>query len=250
MAARLEENDGVSKETYEPDDHILPQSWSTPVQQQEYQGRINLTQAPDLSSLSEAPPYCGYSFTDGPWKHALVALGIDPRQGPEYRIYKTYNFPYNYDPIIADPSFTSSLTVDISFPREVRTNHGNDSHIFDGYLLFNDDNVWQYCDISDDQLRRIWSTTTIRHSFCPRNGFFYNGKTAKLWEIMTDKVLTIRDGEEPAVDDYECLLDIPDDYKAGSRGRERKRYDRGFGQNYTRKQAFMRSLILKKAQSL
>ncbi|KAB8278990.1 hypothetical protein BDV30DRAFT_233440 [Aspergillus minisclerotigenes] len=67
---------------------------------------------------------------------------------------------------------------------------------------------------------------------------------------MTDKVLTIRDGQEPVVDDYECLLDIPDDYKAGSRGRERKRYDRDFGQNYTRKQAFMRSLILKKAQSL
>ncbi|KAE8309694.1 hypothetical protein BDV41DRAFT_567139 [Aspergillus transmontanensis] len=182
----------------------------------------NLTQAPDLSSLFEALPY----------------------------YISNLQFPYDYDPIIADHSFTSPLTVDISFPRVVRTNHGNNSHIFDGNLLFTDDNVWQYCDISDDQLRRIRSTTTIRHSFCPRNGFFYNGTNAKLWEIMTDKVLTIQDGEEPAVDDYECLLDIPDDYKAGSRGRERKRYDRGFGQNYTRKQAFMRSLILKKAQSL
>ncbi|GMG46928.1 unnamed protein product [Aspergillus oryzae var. brunneus] len=210
----------------------------------------NLTRVPDLLSLFEALPYCGYSFKNGPWKHALVAFGIDPRLGPEYRMYQTYEFPWNYDPIIAEPSVTSPLTVEISFPRVVRTKHSDNSHVFDGNLLYTDDNIWQYCDISDDQLHRIWSTTTIRHSFCPQNGFFYNGTNAKLWEIMSEKVMTIRDGEEPAVDDYECLLDIPDDYKGGSRSGDRKRYGQSFGQNYTRKQAFMRSLILKKAQSL
>ncbi|KAE8158796.1 hypothetical protein BDV40DRAFT_291473 [Aspergillus tamarii] len=208
----------------------------------------NLAQAPDLLSFIEALPYCGYSFTNGPWRHALVAFGTDPRQGPEYRMYQTYEFPYTYDPIIAEPSFTSLPTIDMSFLRVVRTNHGNNSHIFDGNLLFTDDNVWQYCDISDGQLHRIWYTTTVRHSFCPQNGFFYNGTNAKLWEIMADKVMTIRDGEEPAADDYECLLGIPDNYKCGSRGKDRKRYGQGFGQTYTRKQAFMRSLILKKGK--
>ncbi|OGM46948.1 hypothetical protein ABOM_004418 [Aspergillus bombycis] len=139
---------------------------------------------------------------------------------------------------------------EVSLHNVITIDHGNESHIFAGKKLFTDDNVWQYCDISDDQLHRIWSTTTIRPNFCPRNGFFYNGTNAKLWEIMTDKIMIIRDGEELSVDDYECLLSIPDDYKDGSRSKDRKRYGQGFGQNYTRKQAFMRSLILKKAQSL
>ena len=210
----------------------------------------NLTRAPDLLTLSILLPYCGYSFTDGPWKHALIAFGVDPRQHPGYRIYQTYEFPYNYNPILPMASVIPLLTGEISLHRVVHTNHGNNSHIFDGNLLFTDDNVWQYCDISDDQLHRIWSTTTIRPDFCPRNGFFYNGTNAKLWEIMTDKIMFIRDGEELEADDYECLLSIPDDYRADSHGKDRRRYGLGPGQNYTRKQAFMRSLILKKAQAL
>ena len=40
MTTRLEERNGVNKETYEPDNHIPPRDRFISVQQQEYQGKI------------------------------------------------------------------------------------------------------------------------------------------------------------------------------------------------------------------
>ena len=62
MAARLEEDNGVNKETYEPDNHIPPPSRFISVQQQEYQEKIV---TPPLSPTSSSfalmrNPSCKY----------------------------------------------------------------------------------------------------------------------------------------------------------------------------------------------
>jgi hypothetical protein len=115
----------------------------------------SITSPEELTDLSLALPHCGYSFSEEPWEHALIAFGIDPGEDPECRRYQTFKFPYSYDPIIAEGPATPLLTGEVSLHRVIRRNHGNNSHIFDGILLLTDDKVWQYCDIVDDQLKRI-----------------------------------------------------------------------------------------------
>jgi general transcription factor 3C polypeptide 5 (transcription factor C subunit 1) len=194
----------------------------------------NVVYFKEATDFYRAFPYCGYSFSDGPWVDTLIAFNLDPRRDPQYRIYQTIAFDDTYDPVI----LLGSTQVSPHFGKK----SDKRSHIFDGKLIVPDSKIWQFWDIVDDQLQRILSTTEIRHDLCAKNGFFHIGTIAKLQIIMNDKIICLRDGLLPVNEDYECLLAIPDTYQ--HQPNDRLRYGLKFGEQYTRKQAFLRSLIL------
>ncbi|KAJ9264623.1 hypothetical protein DTO212C5_7005 [Paecilomyces variotii] len=195
--------------------------------------------------LEKALPYCGYIFTNGPWRNALIRFGIDPRTSFEYRLYQTITLKMECDPIIECGKEDCAEKDDIAFPQLLK-GRDSDSHLINGKKSIPDDNTWQICDITDPLLQSIVATGQLRSEVSWKDGFFWNGTMAKLEVIMRDKLICLRDGNIPLDDEYRCLLGFPERYESSQR--DHIRYGLEFGQTYTMKQAFLRGKILRRAR--
>lgn len=156
------------------------------------------------ASLDIILPYCGYSFKTGPWSNTLIRFGLDPRRESKYRIYQTVEFKWTYDTLI--------LPGCQEIPRPM-FEEKKLSHIFDGKSFAPDGKVWQYCDIQDEQLSQIITTSPVRERFSKTSGFFHLATVAKIHVIMEDKIMSLRDGEMPKNEIYECLVGFDDKYE-------------------------------------
>jgi general transcription factor 3C polypeptide 5 (transcription factor C subunit 1) len=120
--------------------------------------------------FKHAYQYVAYMFKSGPWREALVRLGLDPRLDPEMRIYQTMMFQ-----IDADEETSLLISKGNTMGRGGARIRGtgkqsayesselNDkSHIFDGTYVGLDGRVWQVCDVADPLLASILKTTNLR----------------------------------------------------------------------------------------
>ncbi|OJZ83216.1 hypothetical protein ASPFODRAFT_106563, partial [Aspergillus luchuensis CBS 106.47] len=205
----------------------------------------NTVEFDNVSNLYEALPFCGYAFRDGPWKDALIAFDFDPRYNPRSRIYQTIALEMSYDPILA-PDVVKSMGdgMQISLPYFGAEGDLN-SHIFSGRTIHPESQIWQICDITDVLLRRVISTTALRHRACQKTGFYHNGTIAKIMIIMRDKLECLRDGCVASDHDYECLVGMPDIYQPveGPVSSVSSRCFLPVGTTYSRKGAFLWSMV-------
>ncbi|GKZ55165.1 general transcription factor 3C polypeptide 5 [Aspergillus niger] len=198
------------------------------------------------SDLQEALPFCGYMFTNGPWKKALIKFGVDPRIRPDFRFYQTVSFRMEFDPVVEPGKHDWIKKGVLAFPQLLEGND-NVSYIFNGKKIVADGDTWQICDITDLLLQSILSTEQLRTKISSQDGFFCNGTMAKLETIMQDKIVCIRDGTDCDDNEYNCLLAFPDKYEPLC-GRDYISYGLDFGQRYTRKQAFLRGRLINRAR--
>ncbi|KAK8154117.1 RNA polymerase III transcription factor IIIC subunit-domain-containing protein [Phyllosticta citribraziliensis] len=173
----------------------------------------NNIQAPTDDSIRSSYGYVGYSFNSGPWRDTLIRFGVDPRTDPKYRMYQTVMFKIpvsqgkesNEDP----NKWMDSRTV---FRREGRQKGSKKlTHMFDGKKLVPDGKVWQVCDVTDRQLRRILDTNKLRKTCnIKSDGWFLNGTWAKIKVLMREKIGVIIKGNVPRDEDYTRIELFPD----------------------------------------
>lgn len=137
--------------------------------------------------IREAAVYCGYFFTSGPWREALIEWGLDPRKDPFYRRYQTV-------------SFTTFLKTGQSRSMQAWDRHVRDlaqlsreelqtQHIFDGVTASRTGNIFHFCDITDPLLRKILDTEDLRTTCAPTfQGWYHVGTWAKATVILKDKM--------------------------------------------------------------
>ncbi|KAK8208172.1 RNA polymerase III transcription factor IIIC subunit-domain-containing protein [Phyllosticta capitalensis] len=173
----------------------------------------NNIEAPTDDSIRSSYGYVGYSFNSGPWRDTLIRFGVDPRTDPKYRIYQTVMFkiPVRQGKESSeDPNkWMDSRNV---FRREGRQKGSKKlTHLFDGKKLTPDGKVWQVCDVTDPQLRRILDTNKLR-STCniKSDGWFLNGTWAKIKVLMREKIGVIIKGGVPRDEDYTRIELFPD----------------------------------------
>lgn len=164
---------------------------------------LNLKTRDEIVDLDTILPYCGYSFKTGPWANTLIKFGLDPRQDPKYRFFQTVEYNLTYDTLVPPDC------QEIPQPLLEQTA----SHEFSGKVYDRSGTVWQYCDIYDDQLRRIITTSPVRDDFSADSGFFYVATVIKIHVILEDKILCLRDGEMPKDEIYEGLVGFDDRYE-------------------------------------
>ncbi|KAJ5908630.1 tau 95 subunit of transcription factor TFIIIC [Penicillium taxi] len=177
--------------------------------------------------LRQAVPYIGYMFRSGPWRDAIIKLGIDPRSSPDYRHYQTLMFRL----MPADQERDSGNGRRFTIPRpekdkqELTSLEKNaelppkTSHIFTAKLPFaRDGRIWMPCDIKDPILEKIFyppDDPNIREphirSTCEiiQDGWFGNGTLAKVKTIMRTKIQALVDDTELDDGDFEGLLAFP-----------------------------------------
>jgi general transcription factor 3C polypeptide 5 (transcription factor C subunit 1) len=167
--------------------------------------------------IREAAVYCGYFFTSGPWREALIVWGLDPRQDPAFRHFQTI-------------SFQSFIKVGTSRSRYVFDQHVRDlanmsatelqtEHTFDGINVSRTGNIFQFCDISDPIIRKILDVEDIRTTCAPTfQGWYHIGTWAKATVILKDKMNRIiewhKNESQPRPDDsiYERILEWPENW--------------------------------------
>jgi general transcription factor 3C polypeptide 5 (transcription factor C subunit 1) len=112
--------------------------------------------------------YVGYTFRSGPWKDALIKYGLDPRKDPKYRFYQKEMWK------MEGPVTSSVPPMGARYDRfgvgewEKATPsvpHPSETYIFDGSNLHTGGSVWQFCDITDPQIKTILDTPRIRKTF-------------------------------------------------------------------------------------
>jgi len=164
-------------------------------------------------------------FRSGPWRDAIVTLGLDPRTDPQYRIYQTLMFQlFTRDPDATTRAQPNTTNREDEPPRDAHTPRPRprprptDSHIFDGVRADLEGKVWQVCDITDPQLRAILDSPSLRAQCDIRSdGWYHNGTWAKARIIMKAKLTTIRHGGVPVDADYARLVHFPDVLDASNR---------------------------------
>lgn len=94
--------------------------------------------------------YVSYVLHSGPWRNAVVKYGIDTRSNPDYRIYQTRRFRYNFksSDAAADPPY-----------------------VFDGVNMI-DGSIVQFCDITDPDIRQVIDNATVRETVDKEAGWF------------------------------------------------------------------------------
>ena len=102
--------------------------------------------------------YCGYSFTSGPWRDAIIRFGVDPRKDPDCRKYQTMMFMLENEPKDSRAKYNRTKAD----KREDDQISREKSHLFDGKSVSKDGKVWQVCDIVDPFLVSILATTNLR----------------------------------------------------------------------------------------
>jgi len=103
--------------------------------------------------LRYAIQYTAYIFRSGPWKDALVKLGVDPRIDSECRQYQTLNFK-----IVIKDGTNAWSDGRVKYLRSLKGKQetvDKTTHLFDGQKVVADGKVWQICDITDPLLREI-----------------------------------------------------------------------------------------------
>ncbi|KAF2497230.1 hypothetical protein BU16DRAFT_617241 [Lophium mytilinum] len=152
-----------------------------------------------------AVSYCAYRFKSGPWKDAVIKLGVDPRTDPQYRFYQTIMFqPFRNE----EYKHWKYLTSETSPEALQRISRG---HIFDGKNIVQTGHVFQVCDFTDPLLRRLLDTKNIRTTCSTHNhGWYHAGTWAKARIISREKGNIILDGD--TVDDqlFERILEFPE----------------------------------------
>lgn len=166
---------------------------------------------PGIYLFKTALQYVGYQFRAGPFRDAVIKYGVDPRTDPKYRIYQTLFFKV-YDEEERAPGMPWQ---DIRSEYKRRAFQGLDNttnHIFDGKTFTLDGKVWQACDITDPLLADLIATAPLREK-CENNttdGWFCNGRWAKVKAIMRTKLMAIRVQKTLTDDDFAAALRIPD----------------------------------------
>ncbi|TVY44231.1 Transcription factor tau subunit [Lachnellula occidentalis] len=165
-----------------------------------------LGQSPHLSLLKSAYQYVSYQFKNGPWREALVKYGVDPRSDPKYRIYQTIFFRISDD---VEPGVLWKDQRREQMLRYVRTDPT--SHLFDGKHVSLEGRVWQICDITDPLLYRLARDAPYPREFSSKiDGWFQNGRFAKIKAIMKTKLIAIRLGKPLTDQDFAIALSLPD----------------------------------------
>ena len=104
-------------------------------------------------------PYCVYTFLSGPWRDAMIRLGVDPRKDPEMRIYQTLGIKLLTR---ADHSQGAVVPAWRQGKTELVTGESQSSHIFNGKDVARDGSTWQFCDITDSFLVQIMNSEPRR----------------------------------------------------------------------------------------
>lgn len=152
--------------------------------------------------------YIGYLFTSGPWRDAIVKLGIDPRKDPKYRIYQTMMFMLESEP--------QDNRKSKSGPRKAPTTRAEHeesrtTHIYDGTSLNTDGKVYHVCDITDPVMRSILETDNIRpQCHNESDGWYWNGTWAAAKVLIKAQMADILKGLPPNNMLYEKIAaDMP-----------------------------------------
>ena len=124
---------------------------------------INSVPASDLdkigpNSYKRIYQYCGYSFSSGPWRDAVIRFGVDPRKDPACRMYQTMMFMLESEPKDSRSKYNRTK-ADRSKTEQVSR---RESHLFDGNTVSKDGKTWQVCDICDPLLQSLLATTELR----------------------------------------------------------------------------------------
>lgn len=187
--------------------------------------RSSLTSDEQQTLLRHALPYVGYIFRSGPWRDAIIKLGVDPRTSPEYRHYQTFMFRVTESNEAeqardaADgrgPNHRRQGSENDNITSGSRSAHAN-SHIFTGQPpLQRDGRIWMACDIKDPLLQSILYPPDAPPSFlCPEcvsisNGWFGNGTMAKVKTIMRAKIAALMEDRVAPDSDFRRILQFPD----------------------------------------
>ncbi|KAJ6107214.1 RNA polymerase III transcription factor subunit [Penicillium sp. IBT 18751x] len=156
--------------------------------------------------LRHALPYVGYIFRSGPWRDAIIKLGVDPRTSPEYRHYQTFMFR------VAD-----SNEADLDNHNSVSGSAHADTHIFTGQLpLPRDGRIWMAGDIKDPILASILYPADPPPSFLRSeceiisDGWFGNGTMAKVKTIMRAKIAALVENSTAPDSEFRRIALFPD----------------------------------------
>ncbi|CAG8124332.1 unnamed protein product [Penicillium salamii] len=184
--------------------------------------RNNLSSDEHRSNLRHAIPYIGYIFRSGPWRDAIVKLGLDPRTSPDYRHYQTFMFRlFSREAEVARDG-AGGRRHNLPRPSEVRLDNSDSSavsegHIFTGKLPFSPDGrIWMVGDIKDPQLRAVLYPENPAPDFLRKecdivtDGWFGNGTLAKAKTVMRAKIAVLMEGREPVDEDYSLVMTLPD----------------------------------------
>ncbi|KAF2743551.1 hypothetical protein M011DRAFT_489681 [Sporormia fimetaria CBS 119925] len=159
--------------------------------------------------IREAAVFCGYFFTGGPWREALVRWGVDPRKDPSYRKYQTISF-ISFDKLGTE---RSRYNADRHLRELAQTDASElrNQHIFDGVTVGHTGNIFMFCDITDPMIRKVLDTKDIRSTCAPTfQGWYHIGTWAKATVILKDKMNRIIKGEPPDPELYERALSWPE----------------------------------------
>ncbi|KAJ5272420.1 tau 95 subunit of transcription factor TFIIIC [Penicillium angulare] len=176
--------------------------------------------------LRLAIPYVGYIFRAGPWRDAIVKLGVDPRSSPEYRYYQTFMFRL----LPREPEVGRDGGRDGGRGRQSQYNHidpeglpapgAKDTYIFSGKLpMHSDGRIWMACDVTDPLLKNLLFPPDLPEGdlgphvrdTCEvvSDGWFGNGLLAKVKIIMRMKIASLMDGIQPLDEDYRDVAGFP-----------------------------------------
>jgi general transcription factor 3C polypeptide 5 (transcription factor C subunit 1) len=184
--------------------------------------RNNLTTDEHRTNLRHAIPYIGYIFRSGPWRDAIIKLGVDPRTSPDYRHYQTFMFRLLAREAEVARDGAGGRRGTIPRPYDMRAVDKEESfpvsegHKFTGHLPFSQDGrIWMIGDITDPQLRADLYPENPEPGFLREtceihtDGWFGNGTIAKAKTIMRSKIQAMMDGREPDEADYVRILQFP-----------------------------------------
>ncbi|KAJ5673220.1 RNA polymerase III transcription factor subunit [Penicillium longicatenatum] len=157
--------------------------------------------------LRLAIPYVGYIFRAGPWRDAIIKLGVDPRTSPEFRHYQTFMFrlmPGESD--IGRDGSRRDRYARLDPESRIEIPDSKDSYIFTGNLpLHKDGRIWMSPlppeENSEPHLREECEIVS--------DGWFGSGTLAKVKIIMRAKIASLLEGVEPDDADYIKVSEFP-----------------------------------------
>ncbi|KAJ5442973.1 Transcription factor IIIC subunit 5 [Penicillium cf. griseofulvum] len=184
--------------------------------------RNNLKTDEDRLNLRYAIPYVGYIFRSGPWRDAIIKLGVDPRTSPEYRYYQTFMFRLlaREAELARDGGGGRRHNVPRPSDQRVIEEEGSSGpstgHIFTGKQPFaQDGRIWMVGDIEDPQLKADLFPPDAGPGFLRKDcdivtdGWFGNGTLAKAKAVMRHKIQALMEGREPDDQDYVRVMRLP-----------------------------------------
>ncbi|KAJ5398504.1 hypothetical protein N7465_008993 [Penicillium sp. CMV-2018d] len=184
--------------------------------------RNNLKTDEDRLNLRHAIPYVGYIFRSGPWRDAIIKLGLDPRTSPEYRHYQTFMFRLLAREAEVARDGGGGRRHNVPRPSDQRVIEDENAsgpstgHIFTGKQPFaQDGRIWMIGEIQDPQLRADLYPADAGPGFLRSecdivtDGWFGNGTLAKAKTVMRHKIQALMEGREPVDEDYTKIMQLP-----------------------------------------